>query len=104
MTNTHLVSLLYLLQGVDAVDINPQLVNRNHIEEFLSVVLKLLPGVNIPKQCWASNADALGRQEAVIQSHESQDNFLSNESRLTSTAAEEPAHSHFQTKRLSLSS
>lgn len=58
------MSLLHLLQGVDAVDIDPQLVDHNQIEEFLGVVLKLLPGVNIPKQCWASSIDTLGRQEA----------------------------------------
>lgn len=60
------MSLPHLLQRVDTVDIDPQPVDRDQIEEFLGVALKLLPGVNIPKQCWASNVDALGRQEAVI--------------------------------------
>lgn len=54
--------LLYLLHGVDAVNIDSQLVGRNQTEELLGVALKLLPGVNIPKQCRASNLDTLGRQ------------------------------------------
>lgn len=52
--------LLHLLHGIDAVDIDSQLVGYDQIEELLGVALKLLLGVNIPKQCRARNLDALG--------------------------------------------
>lgn len=54
--------LLHLLHGIDAVDIDSQLVGCDQIEELLGIALKLLPGLNISKQCRACNSDALGRQ------------------------------------------
>lgn len=61
---TYNMCLGRLLQRIDLVDADLELAGHEQAEELARVMLKLLACCDVPKECRASNLDALWREAA----------------------------------------